>query len=213
MPRMGGNALRRSTATPEQTVFRNLPEGYPTEDWLAYYWTVNPQGELIAARATVQLPAGYERVCQEVEIGEQGCIDRIRRWGVACRMALLEGMDFDATTLLIQEGWDVGDDQRALHWLVQATHFDLPGDFIIASDEHPFLLFAPNGMLAGSYTLWYTYLGALSYYVSNGRVTGTFRRLWWENRGLYQQAVGYLLTALGGENDAQTCSDYLARWL
>jgi len=213
MPRMGGNALRRSSAIAEQTVFRNLPASYPTEDWFAYYWTVDPESKLVSARATLQLPEGYDKACREVEIGEQGCIDRIRRWGVACRMALLEEINFDATPLLVQEGWDTSDDQRALHWLMQATHFDLPGDFIIASDEHPFLLFAPNGMLAGSYTHWHTYLGALAYYVSDGRVTGTFRRLWWEDRALYQQAVGYLLTALGGKNDAQTLDDCLARWL
>lgn len=202
MPRVGGNALRRSTAAADQVVLGNLPPGWPVEEWHVYYWTVSPQGELSPARAILQLPAGYAQACHEVEIGEEGCVDRVRRWGVACRMALLEEAGFDVNSLLLQEGWDMADDQRALHWMIQATHFDLPGDFIIASDEHPLLLFAPNGMLAGSYIHWYTYLGALAYFNSGGQVRSTFVRLWREDRRLYDQALGYLLTALGGRDDA-----------
>ena len=167
---------------------------------MAYYWSVNPQGKLVSTKAKLELPRGYSATCHEVEIGEPGCIDRVRRWGVACRMALLEEMGFDASSLLEQEGWDPNDGGRALHWFMQATHLDLPGDFIIASDEHPFLLFAPDGALAGSYTWWYTYLGALAYYVSGGRVRGTFNRVWREDRALYREALGYVLTALGGQH-------------
>jgi hypothetical protein len=198
MSRAEGNTLRPSSVAPGQTVLGNLPPGYPTEEWLAYHWSVNPRGELISQKAALHLPHGYSAACCEVEIGGAGCIDRVRRWGVACRMAPLEEMGFDATFLIEQEGWNPEDDSRVLHWYMQATHFDLPGDFIIASDEHPFLLFAPNGMLAGSYIHWYTQLGASAYYASGGRVAGDFSCLWRDDRALYSEALGYALEALGG---------------
>lgn len=198
MSRAEGNTLRPSSAAPGQTVFGNLPPDYPTEEWLAYYWSVNPRGELVSLKAPLRLPHGYSAACCEVEIGEEGCIDRVRRWGVACRMALLDEVGFETTPLIEQEGGNPEDAGRMLHWYMQATHFDLPGDFIIASDEHPFLLFAPNGMLAGSYIRWYTRLGASAYYASDGRVTGSFSRLWRDDRALYREALGYALEALGG---------------
>lgn len=196
-----GNTLRPSTALPGQRVVSNLPEHWPTEEWHAYYWTVTPAGELQPARVVIRLPQGYAEACAPVRIGEPGCVAHVRRWGVACRMALLEKTSFDLASLPGLE------DRGALYWAVQATHFDLPGDFIIASYEHPFLLFAPDGTLAGSDIHWYTYLGALAYFVSDGRVASTFGRLWWEDRALYQEAVGYLLAALGGKNDAQDILD------
>jgi len=203
MSRSKGNTLRRSSASPEQAAYGNMPETWAVEDWHAYYWTVEPGGRLAPARAIAKLPAGYARVCKEVEIGERGCIDHVRRWGFACRMALLEDIGFDPTPLLALDGRNTADAQNILYWMIQATHFDLPGDFIIASHEHPFLLFAPNGTLVGSDVHWYTYLGALAYFVSQGHVTGTFGQLWREDRALYQEAVGYLLNAIGGKDDSQ----------
>jgi len=206
----GGNAFRPSSAALEQKVFNNLPPGWPTEEWHAFYWTVNPKGELVSRQAIVCLPAGYAQVCPDVEIGEPGCIQHVRRWGLTCRMALLAEMEFDVDRLLQYEGWDTSDDQRALYWMMQATHFDLPGDFIIASHEHPFLLFAPDGTLRGSYTWGHTYLGALAYYVSEGSVQGTFNRLWIENRALYRQALDYLLPVVGGKDDAEKDPPHMA---
>lgn len=75
MSRAEGNTLRPSSAAPGQTVFGNLPPDYPTEEWLAYYWSVNPRGELVSLKAPLRLPHGYSAACCEVEIGEEGCID------------------------------------------------------------------------------------------------------------------------------------------
>ncbi len=207
-----GNVLRRSTAAPGQSVYGNLPPGYPTEAWQACYWSVTPEGQLVRSQATLLLPRGYASACPPVRPGEPGCIAHIRRWGAACRMSLLEESGFDPFSLPLPEGRDLEDEgQGALYWMTQATHFDLAGDFIIASVEHPFLLFTPGGVLAGSYDRWYTYLGAAAYYVSGGHVQSDFGKLWEEDQPLYQRAVSYLLSALGGKDDPQATGDLFAR--
>jgi len=149
-------------------------------------------------RVTIQLPKGYADVCREVEIGQPGCIYRVRRWGLACYPSLLERMGFNPTPLLThdRERFPGGDDQEILHVLIQVTHFDLPGYFIIASQQHPLLLFDPEGVLKGSYTRWRTYMGALAWLVSGGVVNANFELLRTTNRRLYFEAIGYLLNAL-----------------
>lgn len=69
----------------------------------------------------------------------------VRRWGLARRPSLLEAIGFDSTPL-------VGSDAPIsdfLHIYLAATHFDLPGGFIIADPDYPLLLFDPAGDLKG----------------------------------------------------------------
>jgi hypothetical protein len=89
------------------------------------------------------------------------------------------------------------DDAEALRLILRASAFDLPGEFIIASPEHPFRLTAPDGTLRGSSMQWRTYLGALSFFVSAGQMDASFIRFWIEARDSYDQAVAYCLAALG----------------
>lgn len=198
MLKYGSNTLRRSTAAPDTQVVNNYPGRYPTEDWQARYWTVTEEGDLQEKAVTVQLPRGCTAACLGVEVGQSGCVHRVRRWGFACYVSLLEEIGFDPTPLLThdRERFPGGDDQELLQVMIGVTHFDLPGHFVIASQEHPFLLFDPQGILKGSYTRWYTYLGALAYLVSDGQVRASFQRLWGENAELYQEAVGFLRGAL-----------------
>ena len=198
-----GNAFRRSTASLDEYVHRNVPYDWPTEDWGANYWTVTQQGRLVSAQAIVQLPEGFSGVCRRVELGESGCIQHVRRWGVACRMSLLEAMGFDPSELPASRDRQAADGSDVLYWMIRATHFDLPGDFVIASSEHPFLLFRPDGTLGGCEQNWFTYLGALAFYVSEGNTAKPFSGLWQGNQRLYQSAVFYLLRALGGQDDSQ----------
>jgi len=192
-----GNALSPSTASPERKVFNNLPGLYPTEDWVAYYWSVNEEGKLEERRAVVQLPLGFSKVCPEIEVGQNGCILHVRRWGFGCYPSLLEEMGFDFTPLLSHDRSLFPDDEHEImHLAFKITHFELPGFFIIASDEHPFLLFDPEGTLKGSYTRWYTYLGALAYIVSGGKVGCGFIKLEKEMKRLYQEAVLILKAAM-----------------
>ncbi len=190
-----GNALRRSRAANDTTVVNNLPGRYPVEDWLARYWTVTESGELEQRQVTIQLPRGYAGACLEIEVGYNGCIDRVRRWGVTCYISVLNDIGFDPQSLLTHDRvrFPGGDDQEIIHVLMAATHFDLPGHFVIASPEHPFLLFAPDGCLKGSYTRWWTYLGALAYLTSGGAVSASFLLTAEEAPSLYRQALGYLL--------------------
>jgi len=198
MARLAGNSVRRSSAPPDAEVINNFPGQYPTEDWSAYYWVVTERGDLVDRRVTIQLPRGYADVCPEVEIGQRGCIYRVRRWGVACYVSLLEEIGFDPTPLLGREDISGEEGPDILRVMIRVTHFDLPGHFIIASQEHPFLLFDPDGTLKGSYTRWYTYLGALAWMVSGGKVRGDFELLRVTHPILYREAVDYLLSALQG---------------
>lgn len=192
------NTMRLSTARDDGQPIDNLPGLYPTEDWIVHYWDVERQGRLRSRQATICLPAGYARACRVVSIGQAGCVHQVRRWGVQCYTRILQDIGFDPTQYL---GAGVADspartDQELIAILLQATHFDLPGHFVIASDQHPLLLFAPDGTLRGSDTRWYSYLGALAYIVSEGKVSRRFGRLYAADRTLHDKALHYLLQAL-----------------
>jgi len=185
-------------AKDEGQPINNLPGLYPTEDWFVYYWDVEPQGELCSRQAVIQLPLGYADACLEVWIGESGCVHSVRRWGVQCYTRILQDIGFDPSLYLShdKERFPGGDDEEIISILIHATHFDLPAHFVIASEQHPLLLFDPQGILKGSCTRWHTYLGALAYMVSEGKVNKYFGRLLAENRPLYDEALTYLLQAL-----------------
>lgn len=193
MRRRGGNQLRESSARADDLIADNLPNLFPVEDWHAYYWTMNHEGDLEQGHSLLRLPHGVNRVTSEVEIGQPGAVENVRRWGVALRGGMLEAIGFDPTPLLSRDrSRFLTDDAEALHLITNATHFDLPGYFVIASEEHPFLLFDPAGALKGSYTNWYTYAGALAYLVSNGRVQTSFGLTWEEDRPLYRKVMSIL---------------------
>lgn len=186
-----GDSLRESNAPPAATVVDNSAGAYPTEDWQATYFSTSHRGRLTARRVTVRVPAGLAAACLPIRIGQLGCVYAVRRWGFALRPSALEAAGFDPTPMLT-----TGDDAEALRAVLQATAFDLPGEFIIASPEHPFRLVAPDRTLRGSSMRWRTYLGALSFFVSKGRVDAAFLSLWAEARGSYHQAVDICLDAL-----------------
>ncbi|MCD6289590.1 MAG: hypothetical protein J7M34_03735 [Anaerolineae bacterium] len=192
-----GNSVRRSRAADEAQVLNNLPGLYPTEDWNVVYWTVDAQGNLHQRQVIIQLPAGLADLCIPVPIGYNGCVQMVRRWGMAIYPSLLEDIGFDLEFVVRNAperyGNASGDYLRAA---LDVTHFDLPGFFVIASDEHPLLMYAPDGTLKGSYTRWRTYLGALAYLATQGQVNSGFLRLAREARATYQAAVEYLQEAL-----------------
>jgi hypothetical protein len=197
------NTMRLSTAQDDGRPINNLPGFFATEDWVVHYWDVEPQGRLRSRQATIQLPLGYAVACPEIWIGERGCVHQVRRWGVQCYTRILQNIGFDPTRYLggdsgsgEQEGSAGASDGELITILLRATHFDLPGHFIIASEQHPLLLFAPDGALKGSHTRWYSYLGALAYIVSAGQVNRRFGRLYAADRALHDQALQYLLQAL-----------------
>jgi len=198
MPKASGNTMRLSTAKDDGRPINNLPGLYPTEDWVVHYWDVEPRGELRSRQAVMQLPYGYANACPEVRIGESGCVHSVRRWGVQCYTRILQDIGFDPFSYLSHdsERFPGGDDEEIISILIHATHFDLPAYFVIASEQHPLLLFDPQGILKGSYTHWHSYLGALAYIVSQGKVNRYFSRLYAENRPLYDEALTYLLQAL-----------------
>jgi hypothetical protein len=193
MAKLAGNSVRLTTASMDAKVINNFPDQYPTEDWQAHYWVVTENRDLVDRRVTIQLPRGFTDVCPEVDKGQSGCIHRVRRWGVACYTSLLEEIGFDPDVLVTHGQESLGEEgQEILRMMIQVTHFDLPGHFIIASWEHPFSLFDPEGTLKGSYTIWCTYLGALAWLASGGRVNTSFEFLEVANRRLYEEAVHLL---------------------
>ena len=98
----------------------------------------------------MRLPRGVGAVTREVRNGKPGIIEHVRRWGVTLRGGILEDTGFDPTPLLSRDRTRfASDDAEALHLITLMTHYDLPGFFVIASEEHPFLLFDPEGTLKG----------------------------------------------------------------
>lgn len=188
---MPGNVFRRSTAPLETAVVNNFPGRYRTEDWRAEYWDVTESGGLARREVLVRLPLGFSRVSPPVALGQPGCIHAVRRWGLACRTSLLEEIPFDPAAYMSPEAMD----DEVLDLMYGATWFDLPGYFIIASDEHPFYLYDPAGVLKGAYIDWCTYLGALTYLYTDGDVSGSFLRVFRESPSLYQQALAEIQAA------------------
>ncbi len=203
MRRRAGNTVRPSSAQPGSRVLNNLPGLYPTEDWRVVYWSVTEQGQLEQHEVIIQLPAGLARSCVPISVGYNGCVQMVRRWGVAIYPSLLEeiGFDLEAVVRGAPERYQ-GDPADYLRAALDITHFDLPGFFIIASDEHPLLMYAPDGSLKGSYVRWRTYLGALAFLATGGKVNSGFLRLAQEAHDTYQQAVGYLQEALAHRGPA-----------
>lgn len=195
-----GNTMRLSTAADDGQPINNLPGLYATEDWVVHYWDVQPRGQLRSRQATIQLPLGYADACPRISIGQKGCVHHVRRWGVQCYTRVLQDIGFDPMLHLTRDRhrYPGGDDEEIVAILLQATHFDLPGYMIIASEEHPLLLFDPEGVLKGSYTRWQSYVGALAYILSEGQWNHQFCRLH-EDRALHNQAMDYLLQALRGK--------------
>lgn len=200
-----GDSLRQTSATDPTAIVDNMPDAFPKEEWLVYYWSVSPEGDLVDARAKLHLPRGAMDATRRVRIGQQGLIDNVRRWGVALRGGLLEEMNFDHTPLMSHDrSRFLTEDNEALHLIFQLTHFDLPGHFIIASDEHPFLLFDPGGVLKGSYTKWYTYAGALAFMVTDGNLQTSFGLIWQKDRELYQRVLDKLQEMLKDKRSGET---------
>jgi hypothetical protein len=197
---MAGNVFRRSTVPSETTVVQNFPGRYPTEEWRAQYWDVTEAGTLVRREVTVRLPLGFSRVSLPVTLGQPGCIYAVRRWGLACRTSLLEDIPFDPSAYLSVEATD----DEVLRLMYGATWFDLPGYFIIASDEHPFCLYDPAGALKGAYVDWFTYLGALTFLYTDGDVKGSFLLVFRESTSLYRQALAEIQAAW----EAAMCSPF-----
>ena len=190
--------LRASTADPNARVVNNLPGRYATEDWHAYYWDVNAAGELRDRHCVIQLPLGSGAPLSQVVIGEPGIVLKVRRWGVTISSQLFETMGFDPLACLTHdsERYPGGDDEEIVDVVMRVANFDLPGEFIIASDEHPFLLFDPSGVLKGSFNKGHSYLGALAFFVTKGGNTATFNTMRHFDRGLYDRAVETMLREL-----------------
>ena len=186
-----GNSLRESAVPLTVTSVHNLAGASLVEKWEATYSSAGRHGELTTHQVTVLLPAGLAQVCPRIRAGQPGCVYGVRRWGFALRPSRLEAARLEPEPTLTARS-----DGEALRAVLQAAAFELPGEFIIASPEHPFQLFAPDGTLRGSSVRWRTYLGALAFFASDGRVDAAFIRFWQEAEKSYRQAVDDCLQAL-----------------
>jgi len=192
MSKPSGDQFRESLQK-SNAIAENLPDLFPVEEWRAFYWTLERDGKLTTAHAVMHLPRGLGAVTPRVSIGESGVIEHVRRWGVTLRGGFIQDLGFDLDALLSHDRTRfVSDDAEALHLITMLTHFDLPGHFIIASDEHPFLLFDPEGDLKGSDIHWFTHAGALAYLVSDGQIKISFDLVWQKDRELYAKVMQWL---------------------
>lgn len=191
-----GDQFRKSLQ-PHNVTVENLPNLFPVEEWRAFYWSLEPDGKLATASAVINLPRGLGEITPRVSIGKHGIIEHTRRWGVTLRGAFLQALNFDLDALLTHNrARYASDDAEALHLITMLTHFDLPGYFIVASDEHPFLLFDPDGDLKGSDTHWFTHAGALAYLVSDGQIKISFDLVWEKDKELYNKVMQWLTQEL-----------------
>lgn len=191
-PMRQGDSLRESTAPADATVIDNSAGLYPTDLWEVTYFSVSREGALGARRVAVCVPSGLDRACARILLGQAGCIYQVRRWGFALRPSALDAAGFDPGS------WSAaGDERKLIQLFFRAAAFDLPGEFVIASPEHPFRLVAGDGTLRGSSVQWRTYLGALAFFASGGQVDADLVRFWAEARESYEQAVEVCLAALG----------------
>lgn len=192
MKKPTGDQFRRSSQ-PTDAIVENLPNLFPVEEWRAFYWTLEPDGDLTTAHAVIHLPRGLGAVTRTVNIGDYGIIEHTRRWGVTLRGGFLDYIDLDLDALMTHDRSRFSsDDAEALHLMTMLTHFDLPGYFIIASDQHPFLLFDPEGDLKGSNIHWFTHAGALAYLVSDGEIKISFELVWEKDKELYRKVMQWL---------------------
>jgi hypothetical protein len=198
MPRRGGNVFGASQAPADLELANSFPGCYPVEDWRTYYWAVADDGGLRERHVTVQLPQGYAGACPPVTWGDRGCIYHVRRWGLACWPCLLESIGFDPTPL-VGPGAPASD---LLHVYLAATRFELPGGFIIADLDFPFLLLDPGGELKGCCISGISYLGALAWLATGGCVAADFQRVRREAPEFYRQAVEDFCRALCTETVA-----------
>jgi hypothetical protein len=183
----------RQSLHPAGAIVENLPRLFPVEEWRAFYWTLEPDGSLTTAHAVIHLPRGVGAVTPRVSIGEAGIIEHVRRWGVTLRGAYVQDIGLDLDAMLTHDRARFSsDDAEALHLMTLLTHFDLPGHFIVASQEHPFLLFDPEGDLKGSDTHWFTQAGALAYLVSDGQIKISFDLVWQKDKHLYHKVMQWL---------------------
>ncbi len=192
MKKHSGDQFRVSSQRADR-VANNLPNLFPVEEWRAFYWTLERDGELTTAYADIHLPEGLSAVTPRVSIGEPGIVEHVRRWGVTLRGGYIQELELDLDAYLSHDRSRFSsDDAEALHLMTMLTHFDLPGNFIIASQEHPFLLFDPEGDLKGSDTHWFTHAGALTYLVTDGKVKISFDLVWQKDRALYDKVMQWL---------------------
>ena len=111
----------RQSQQPANAIVENLPDLYPTEEWRAFYWTLEPDGNLATAHAVMHLPQGTHRVTPRVSIGEAGIIEHVRRWGVTLRGAFVQEIDLDLDALLTHDRARFSsDDAEALAGAVDA---------------------------------------------------------------------------------------------
>jgi hypothetical protein len=193
MKKATGDQFRESSFQTTERAAENLPDRFPVEEWRAFYWVLEPSGDLTTAHAVMHLPQGLGQVTPRVSIGENGIVEHVRRWGVTLRGGIVEALGFDIDALLSHDRHRFSsDDAEALHLTTMLTHFDLPGYFIIASQEHPFLLFDPEGDLKGSDTGWFTHAGALAYLVSDGQIKISFDLVWQKDKELYKKVMQWL---------------------
>ena len=77
--------------------------------------------------------------------------------------------------------------------MLRAAAYELPGEYLIASPEHPFRLVAHDGIMRGGSTQWRTYLGALAFFASGGEMDAPLIRFWVKAEDSYCVAVEHCL--------------------
>ena len=154
------NMVRPSSASPDLKILNGPSDKYPTEDWLLNYFSVEKNESISKREVICKLPYGYEKAWDEHGDPErlEGPIYKVRAWGMEfCVYYLKWCEDYKK----IRDSIVRNDRSSKACFDLDAIGWDLPGYFIIASNEHPFHATSP-AKKRYVYDSWCTFEQALS---------------------------------------------------
>jgi len=149
----------RPSSTPHDVIQLFGPSReYQSEEWFFSYLSVAEDERLYRQLTSCFLPRGYEQgfLLHGDASRKQGPIYTIRAWGVRF---LTRYLDF-CTDYVRVRNEKTKTVQRRAEWDARATSWDLPGHFIIASDEHAFDARGPSDRTY-SFDSWCSYEDAI----------------------------------------------------
>jgi hypothetical protein len=139
---VSSNRYRPSTADPAQNTLYGPSREYPVEEWLLDYFFIEKNKSPVLRTVACMLPLGYEHAYERFgdKLFREGPIDKVRAWGIQFMYAFLR---FCPDYERIRNGLTKTQNEKR-QFNLEAVAFELPGYFMIASNEHPLIAYSPS---------------------------------------------------------------------
>ena len=139
------NDFERNRAGDLEGRLFDLSCAYRVEEWKMDYFSVEADESVQRMKASCYLPRGFEQayVNHAIDSSPAGPVKRVHAWGVEFDQVYL---DWCADYVLKRCAKARGPGEAA-SWDAQAVNWDLPGNFVLASKEHPFRAGGPSGRI------------------------------------------------------------------